>query len=175
MSEIDIAQHFLDYMLKRLQYLKEKAEIAISQVSSDDDLFALLDEKSNSIAIIMKHLAGNMRSRWTDFLITDGEKPERDRPDEFERSFRVSRDELLQIWDKGWSCTIEAISNLTPNDLVKEVQIREKKITVLEAITWQLSHYSQHVGQIIFLAKHFESKSWKWLTMSPKYRYKPTN
>jgi len=168
---LSVGQHFLDYVMKRFRYLKTKAERAFNQVTNDDNLFLLLDEKSNSIAIIMKHLAGNMRSRWTKFLTTDGEKPTRDRPNEFDRTFKVARSELFKIWEEGWECVFNAIGELKPNDLMKEVYIRRKKYSVLEAIEWQLSHYSQHIGQIIFLAKHIESDSWEYVTMPPDERF----
>ena len=164
-SESSIGQFYLDYVMKRFQYLKTKAEKAFNQVENEDNLFLMLDEESNSIAIIIKHLVGNMKSRWTDFLTTDGEKPNRNRPSEFDRTFKVTKDELVEIWEDGWNCVFNTISNLTPNDLQKEVYIRNKMYSVLEAIEWQLSHYSQHIGQIIFLAKHIESKSWKCLTI----------
>ena len=161
-SEASIGQHFLDYAIKRFQKLKAKAEKAFNQVKNDEDLFLLLDEKSNSIAILIRHLAGNMKSRWTDFLTTDGEKADRNRPSEFERTVKVTKDELIETWEEGWKCVFDTISNLTPNDLMKDVYIRKKKYSVLEAIGWQLSHYSTHIGQIIFLAKHIESESWEW-------------
>jgi len=167
-SEISIGQHFLDYAVKRFQYLKTKADWAFNQVKNDDDLFLLLDEKSNSIAILIRHLAGNMKSRWTDFLSLDGEKPNRNRPREFDRNLKEAKKELIERWEEGWNCLFHAISNLTQNDLLKDVYIRKKQYSVLEAIGWQLSHYSNHIGQIIFLAKHIESKSWKEFTSSWK-------
>ncbi|MFX1514457.1 MAG: DUF1572 family protein [Promethearchaeota archaeon] len=163
--ELSIGQHFLEYALKRLKYLKNKTERAFNQLQNDDDLFLLLDEESNSIALIMKHMAGNMKSRWTDFLTTDGEKPNRNRPSEFDRKFKVTKTELLEIWEEGWKCVFDTVSSLNPNDLLKEVSIRKEKHTVFEAIERQLSHYSSHVGQIIFLAKHIECKSWECLTI----------
>jgi hypothetical protein len=174
MSDIPVDQLFLNTVTSRLQYLKKKAEKAIDQVEDDADLFRVLDEKSNSIAIIMNHLAGNMKSRWTDFLTTDGEKPTRDRPGEFDRGLNVSRSELLEIWEDGWAFPFEAISQLTTEDLTKVVRIRDQEQLVLEAIISNLSHYSDHVGQIILLAKHFAFSSWKWLTRPPDDRYTPS-
>ena len=162
-SKDSIGQHFLDYVIKRFQKLKGKAEKAFKQIKNEKDLFFLLDKKSNSIAILIKHLAGNMKSRWTDFLTTDGEKPDRNRPSEFDRTIKLTKDELMEIWEEGWKCVFDAISSLTPTDLMKEVYIRKKRYSVLEAIGWQLSHYSTHIGQIIFLAKHIESESWEWV------------
>jgi hypothetical protein len=146
--------------------MKLKAERAFNQVKNEDDLFLLLDEESNSIAIMIRHLAGNMKSRWKDFLTTDGEKPSRDRPGEFDQTLTVSKDELLKTWEDGWTCVFDALSGLTPDDLMKSVFIRKKQYSVLEAIGDHLSHYSVHVGQIIFLAKHIVSDSWKYLTKS---------
>ncbi|MFX0065733.1 MAG: DUF1572 family protein [Candidatus Hermodarchaeota archaeon] len=164
-SENIIGQHFLEYILKRFKYLKGKAERAFNQVKNEEDLFLLLDSESNSIAIIIKHLAGNMKSRWSNFLTTNGEKPERHRPGEFDRTFRASKKALLALWEDGWKCVFDTISNLTPADLLKDVYIRKKRYSVLEAVMWQLSHYSSHIGQIIFLAKHVESESWQCLTI----------
>ena len=165
-SESSLGQHFLDNVMKRFHKLKTKAEKAFSQVKNDEDLFLLLDEKSNSIAILIRHLTGNMKSRWTDFLTTNGEKPDRNRPSEFDRTVIGTKKELLESWEEGWKCVFNAISTLTPNDLMKEVYISNEKHSVLEAIGRQMSHYSTHIGQIIFLAKHIESDSWEW---SDKY------
>lgn len=170
-STVSVGQHFLDYVMKRFRYLKLKAERAFNQVKNEEDLFLLLDEESNSIAILIRHLAGNMKSRWTDFLTTDGEKPSRDRPGEFDQTFRASKDELLKTWEDGWACVFDALSGLTPNDLMKSVFIRKKRYSVLEAIGWQLTHYSFHIGQIVFLTRHIVSDSWEYLTMPRDERF----
>lgn len=170
-SAVSVGQHFLDYVLKRFRYLKRKAERAFHQVKNEEELFLLLDEESNSIAVLIRHLAGNMKSRWTEFLTTDGEKPDRDRPGEFDRAYRGSKEELLKTWEAGWTCLVDAISQLTPEDLMKSVFIRKKRYTVLEAIGWQLTHYSFHIGQIVFLAKHIVSGSWEYLTMPRDARF----
>jgi hypothetical protein len=104
-------------------------------------------------------------------LTTDGEKTTRDRPNEFHRTFKVTKSELFKIWNEGWEYFFNAIEELKPNDLMKEVYVRRKKYSVLEAIEVQLSHYSEHIGQIIFLAKHFESNSWEYVTLPPDYRF----
>jgi hypothetical protein len=171
LSKNKIGQHFLDYVITRSQYLKEKAERAIDQIEKDEDLFLILGETSNSIAIIMKHMTGNMKSRWTDFLTADGEKPSRDRPDEFDRTSRRTREEIMKDWNEGWTCLLETLTMLRPSDLMKDVRIRKQRYTVLQAIMWQMSHYSQHVGQIIFLSKYITQDSWKYLTMPPDYRF----
>lgn len=170
-SVVSLGRHFLDYALGRFRYLKGKAERAFNQVGREEDLFLRLDEESNSIAILMKHLAGNMRSRWRDFLTSDGEKRDRDRPGEFDRGWRVSKAELVAVWEEGWGYVFDAVSKLSSDDLLKDVYIRRKRRSVLEAVGWQLSHYSQHVGQIIFLAKHIESGSWECLTIPRDDRF----
>ena len=170
-SEVSVSRHFLEYALGRFRYLKGKAERAFGQVGREEDLFLRLDEESNSIAIMMKHMAGNMRSRWRDFLTSDGEKRDRDRPGEFDRGWRVSREELMVIWEEGWGYVLEAVSKLSPEDLLRDVYIRGRRCSVLEAVGWQLSHYSQHVGQIIFLAKHIVSGSWDCLTIPRDERF----
>jgi hypothetical protein len=162
-SESLIGQLFLDYVIMWVQKLKDKAKIAFKQIKNDEDLFFLLDEKSNSIAILIRHLAGNMKSQWTDFLTTDGEKPDRNRPSEFDRTIKLTKNELMETREEGWRCVFAAISSLSPTDLMKEIYIRKKKYSVSESIGCKLSHYSTHIGQIIFLAKHIELESWEWV------------
>ena len=125
----------------------------MSQVD-DSGLFTSLDEESNSIAIIVKHLAGNMRSRWTDFLTTDGEKPDRDRDSEFEAPPKT-REELLALWEAGWKLTFDALAPLTDADLTRTVYIRSEAHSVMQTLHRQVAHYAYHVGQIVYLAKHF--------------------
>lgn len=131
----------------------------------DKGLFATLDEESNSIAVIVKHLAGNMRSRWTDFLTTDGEKPDRNRDSEFEAPPN-GRAELLAMWERGWKCLFNALEQLTDADLTLTVAIRTEPHSVMQAINRQIAHYSYHVGQIAFLAKHFAAESGKWTAIT---------
>ena len=159
-----IEQHFLDDARTQLRKLKELADKAIAQVA-DADLFAVLDPEANSIAIIMKHMAGNMRSRWTDFLTTDGEKQNRERDQEFIVEDRGTREALNAMWEGGWTIFFDALSALTPDDLGKTVHIRGQAHTVLEAINRQLIHYSQHVGQIVLLAKHYAGPTWTSLSI----------
>lgn len=146
---------------------KTLAERAIEQVS-DEEFFATIDEEANSIAVIVKHIAGNLRSRWTDLLTSDGEKINRHRDTEFEliNDTRVS---LMKFWDDGWRTLLEAIEPLTPEDFSKTITIRGEPHTVVEAINRQLTHYSYHIGQIVLLAKHFRSAEWKTLSV-PKNR-----
>jgi hypothetical protein len=136
---------------------KGLAERAIEQCP-DEALFIALDPESNSIAIIVKHMAGNMRSRWIDFLTTDGEKPNRDRDSEFEQPPR-NRAELLAMWETGWKSVFDALDPLTDADLVRTVTIRTEPHSVMQAINRQIAHYAYHVGQIVFLAKHFTAKA----------------
>jgi len=157
-------QHILDDFLFQLRKLKSQADKAMAQVD-EAQFFALIDEDSNSIALIVKHVAGNMRSRWTDFLTTDGEKPDRHRDTEFERGSGETRETILARWEAGWNVLFGAITSLTPADLGKTVTIRNEPHTVVQAINRQLSHYSAHVGQIVLLAKHFAGPNWKTLSI----------
>jgi Protein of unknown function (DUF1572) len=141
-------------------YYKKLAERAMQQCP-DEGLFAPLDAESNSIAIIVKHVAGNMRSRWTDFLTTDGEKPDRLRDTEFEDAPKT-RAELLATWEAGWKCLLDALAGLTGADLERTVTIRGEPHSVMQAINRQVAHYSYHIGQITFLAKHFAATAGTW-------------
>lgn len=145
------------------RHYKKLAEGAVAQVA-DADLTRTLDPEMNSIAIVMKHLTGNMRSRWTDFLTTDGEKSNRNRDGEFENP-AASRAELLALWERGWECLFQAIDPLTEADLARSVTIRGEAHSVTQAINRQVAHISYHVGQIVMLAKHFQSANWKSLTV----------
>ena len=144
-------------------YYKKLGEGAIAQVT-DDQLFATLDPEMNSIAIVVKHMAGNMRSRWTDFLTSDGEKPDRNRDCEFVEP-AVSREALLQCWDEGWECLFHALHALTDTDLDRRITIRGEPHSVMQAINRQVAHYAYHVGQIVMLAKHLQSANWKSLSV----------
>jgi hypothetical protein len=142
---------------------KRLAEAAIAQLS-DEQLQVTLDAEGNSIAIIVKHMGGNMRSRWTDFLTTDGEKPDRDRDAEFEQP-PATRDELMHSWEAGWDCLFTALGPLTDADLSRTITIRGEAHSVMQAINRQVAHYSCHCGQIVFLAKHLQSANWKCLSV----------
>ncbi len=163
-SSNSLAAHYLSDTILQLNKLKELAEKAIAQIE-DEKLFIALDEGSNSIAVIMKHMAGNMRSRWTDFLTSDGEKPDRKRDTEFESVPGDSAVRIRMLWDDGWRRTLSAIGALTPDDLLRTITIRGESHTVLEAINRQLSHYAMHVGQIVFVAKHLAGAKWKSLSI----------
>ncbi len=142
---------------------KSLAERAMAQVT-DDQLTLTLDQESNSIALIVKHLAGNMRSRWTNFLTTDGEKPDRNRDSEFEAP-PATREELMAMWNAGWGIVFAAIGDLKDTDLSRTVYIRTEPHSVMQAINRQVAHYGMHIGQIILLAKHFQADLWKPLTV----------
>jgi uncharacterized damage-inducible protein DinB len=145
------------------RYYKSLAERAMAQIS-DEALSVALDAESNSIATIIKHMSGNMRSRWTDFLNSDGEKPDRNRDTEFEAP-PETRDEILAMWETGWQYVFDALAPLTDADLGRSVTIRSQPHSVMQAIQRQMAHYSYHVGQIVFLAKHFGHAQWKSLSV----------
>jgi hypothetical protein len=159
-----IGRHALDDALVQFRKLKTYADRAVAQVG-DEAFFTVLDPESNSIAIIMKHMAGNMRSRWTDFLTADGEKSDRDRDGEFLVGTGDSRTAILARWEDGWRRLFDAISALVPADLERIVRVRGEAHTVLEAINRQMTHYASHVGQIVFLAKHLAGSRWQTLSI----------
>lgn len=163
MSE-SIGTHYLEDAISSLRAYKKLADKAIAQLK-DDEFFITIDEEANSIAVIMKHLAGNMFSRWTDFLTTDGEKPNRNRDMEFVIDSETSKDDILAYWEKGWRCVFDALEPLKADDLERKVLIRGEEHTVMQAINRQLMHYPNHIGQIILLAKHFRSAEWKSLSI----------
>jgi hypothetical protein len=162
-----LGQHYLDDALHTFREYKKLAEGALAQ-TSDEDFFRPLDEESNSIAVIVKHMAGNMLSRWTDFLTSDGEKPNRNRDMEFVMLPETTRAEMLAFWEKGWQAVFDAIEPLTADDLMRTVTIRGQDHTVMQAINRQLSHYADHIGQIVYLAKHFKSSDWQTLSVPRK-------
>jgi len=154
---------YIEDSLSLLRQYKSLAERAMAQVN-DEQLTRALDPESNSIAIIVKHMAGNMRSRWTDFLTSDGEKPDRNRDSEFEAP-PSTRAELMETWESGWRCLLAALEGLTDADLARTVYIRTEPHSVTQAINRQIAHYACHVGQIVFLAKHLRSSPWKSLSI----------
>ncbi len=145
------------------QYYKKLGEGAMAQLR-DDQLFSTLDPEMNSIAIIIKHLSGNMRSRWTDFLTSDGEKPDRNRDNEFEGSPRT-RKEMMKLWNDGWQIVLGTLQTLSDSDVNRTVTIRGEPHSVMQAINRQIAHYAYHIGQIVFLAKHLQEKNWKSLSV----------
>jgi len=160
----DLATHYLEEAGRQFRGHKRMGEAALAQLK-DEDFFLTLDPESNSVAILVKHLAGNMRSRFTDFLTTDGEKPGRFRDREFEITPATTRADVMKWWEEGWSIVFGAIDALKPEDVLHTVTIRNEPHTVLQAINRQIAHYAQHVGQIVFLAKHLRSSEWKTLSV----------
>ena len=159
-----IIENYKADTLQSFRNYKKLAERALEQVS-DDDFFRQIDPESNSVATIVKHIAGNLHSRWRDFLTTDGEKPDRCRDGEFIAFDNDSRESLMQFWETGWQTLFDAIEPISPTDFDKTVTIRGEPHTVVEAINRQLTHYPMHIGQIILLAKHFTSAEWKTLSV----------
>jgi Protein of unknown function (DUF1572) len=159
-----LAENYLADALSSFRAYKKLAEKAIEQLK-DDEVFVTIDEEANSIAVIMKHMAGNMISRWTDFLTSDGEKPDRNRDMEFVIAPQTSKDDLLAYWQCGWQCVFDAVEPLQPSDVEKNVMIRGEAHSVVQAINRQIAHYAYHIGQIVFLAKHFRSTEWKSLSI----------
>jgi len=154
----------LEDTFHQFRKLKELAEKALAQVA-DEYFFFALDDESNSVATIMKHIAGNLRSRWTDFLTSDGEKPDRHRDSEFVIEIGDTRSGLMQRWEAGLRCLFEALEPLKAADLSRTVLIRSEPHSVIQAINRQLTHYAYHVGQIVFLGKHFAGSGWKSLSI----------
>jgi hypothetical protein len=160
-----VSAEWRDCALKEFRRLKKHAEKAMAQVS-DEGFFAALDPESNSVAVLVKHIAGNLRSRWTDFLTSDGEKPDRRRDGEFEIGPADTRAVLLERWESGWLALFAAIGPLADEDVSRTVTIRGEPHSVLQAIDRQLTHYGEHVGQIVLLCKHAAGKDWKTLSIA---------
>lgn len=160
----DCGTAYLDEARRTFRGYKRLADGAMAQLS-DDEMFRLIDSEANSVAQIVKHLAGNMRSRWTDFLTTDGEKPDRHRDTEFEMTAGTTRAEVMAWWEQGWQLVFDAIAGLQPEDLGRTITIRGEPHTVLQAINRQIAHYAYHVGQIAFLGKHLKGPAWKSLSI----------
>jgi hypothetical protein len=163
MSE-PLGSHFLRTFLTEFRKLKSYGEKAMAQLQ-DDEFFTTIDLESNSVAVIVKHIAGNMRSRWIGFLTSDGEKPDRHRDDEFVIGPATTRADVMHWWDEGWRVTLQALEPLTPDDLQRTVLIRGESHTVVEAVMRQLTHYAAHIGQVVFLAKHLRSTAWQTLSI----------
>ena len=161
----DAASHYLEEARRQLRGHKRMGEKAMSQLQ-DQEFFVTLDPESNSIAILVKHLGGNMRSRFTDFLTSDGEKPDRFRDREFEVTPATTRSEVMNWWEQGWTIVFGAIDPLKPEDVMRTITIRGEPHSVLQAINRQIAHYAQHIGQIVFLAKHLRSSEWKTLSIA---------
>ena len=160
----ELAKHYLEEAQRQLRGHKRMGEGAMAQLK-DEEFFFTLDPESNSVAILVKHLAGNMRSRFTDFLNSDGEKPDRFRDREFELNSATTRADVMRWWEEGWACVFGALAPLQPQDVMRTITIRNEPHTVLQAVNRQIAHYAQHIGQIVFLAKHIRSSDWKTLSI----------
>lgn len=160
----DVGELYIDEAFRCLRGHKRLADDAIAQLS-EQEFFAALDQESNSVALIVKHLAGNMRSRFTNFLTSDGEKPDRKRDQEFIVMTHEKREAMLKDWEQNWQLVFEMLNSLSPSDLSRTVTIRGEPHSVLQAINRQLAHYAYHVGQIVFLAKHWKGAEWKTLSI----------
>lgn len=160
---LEFTTSYLDDSIAVFRQYKKLAEGAMAQLS-EEQLTAVLDPEMNSVALIVKHMAGNMRSRWTDFLTTDGEKPDRQRDTEFEAP-PATRTELMALWEHGWSIVFATLGSLSEGDLTATITIRGEAMSAMQAINRQVAHYALHVGQIIFLAKHLQSANWKSLSV----------
>ncbi len=164
MSSEAIVQNYFEDAVSSFKAYKKLADKAIAQLN-DDEFFVTLDEEANSVAVVMKHMAGTMFSRWTNFLTSDGEKPDRNRDMEFVIEANTTKADVLDYWERGWACVFAAIEPLTPEDFEKTVTIRGEKHTIVMALNRQMTHYAYHIGQIVFLAKHFRSAQWKSLSI----------
>jgi len=164
---------YLEDIPEQFQKHKVLAERALAQVR-DEDLFVALDPESNSLAVLIQHMAGNLISRWTDFLTTDGEKPGRDRDSEFEVREEVTREGLMARWEEGWERLFQALARLREEDLTRTVFIRAEPHSVIKAVHRQLTHHAYHTGQIVFLAKHLASEHWQNLSV-PRGRTRDFN
>jgi hypothetical protein len=160
----DVAAAYLRDLVRTFRNYKALGEKAVVQ-TPDDALHTELDANSNSIAVIVKHVSGNLRSRFRDFLTSDGEKPDRNRDGEFQMPERASRPQVMQWWEDGWSTALGAIEALTPEDLTRTIHIRGEAFLVVEALNRSITHTSYHVGQIVYLARHFAGPAWKPLTI----------
>jgi hypothetical protein len=163
---MNIGKEYLKTVTQRFTEAKVTAEKAIEQLT-ESELFWAPDEESNSVAIIIKHMSGNMVSRWTDFFTTDGEKPYRNRDDEFVGDINT-KEQVLELWELGWETFLSALKDIDEEHLLKTITIRNEHHSVIEAIERQMYHYSYHVGQIIYIAKHLKSSDWKSLTIPRK-------
>jgi hypothetical protein len=160
---MNLGTEYLKIVQERFQSVKGLGDKTIMRLD-EEDLHWSLNETSNSIAVIINHLSGNMISRWTDFLTSDGEKPNRNREQEFEDHI-FSKQELIETWEKGWNALIVTLSELREEDLLKNIRIRGERHTVIEAIERQMSHYSYHVGQIIYIGKQLKGENWESLSI----------
>lgn len=160
----DFRESYLNDIRRQYRNYKALGEKAMTQIP-DEHLHTELDPNSNSVAVIVKHVAGNLRSRFTDFLTTDGEKPGRDRDAEFEMPERVTRATVMEWWDSGWTAALDAVDALRPEDLGRTITIRQEPFLVIEALNRSIAHTAYHMGQIAYLARHFAGDRWNTLSI----------
>jgi uncharacterized damage-inducible protein DinB len=160
----DIAAYYLEEIKRQFRGHQRMGDRALAQLQ-DKDFLVTLDPESNSVAALVKHISGNARSRFTDFLTSDGEKPDRFRDQEFEVSQSATREEVMRWWEQTWSYVFSALDSLKPDDVLRTVTIRQEPHTVMQALNRSLAHYAQHIGQIVFLAKHLRSSEWQTLSI----------
>jgi hypothetical protein len=163
-EENSFAAAYLEEARRSFRGYKRLAEGALSQLS-DADLFHAPDQESNSVAVVMKHISGNLRSRWTDFLTTDGEKPDRNRDQEFEMAEQTNREQVMRSWEDGWNCVFKTLTDLQPADFGRTIYIRGDAHSVIQAINRSLTHIAYHVGQIVYLGKQRRKSDWKSLSI----------
>ena len=164
---MDFAAEYLADLVEQFQKLKGLADKALARVS-DEEFFKQIDRESNSLAVVCKHIGGNLRSRWQDFLSSDGEKPDRNRDQEFDEESVGTRPAVMDIWERGWRAAIESLRSLHAEDMNKEVFIRGERHSVIQAANRSLQHTSYHVGQIVFLARHLRPDDWQSLSIPRK-------
>jgi hypothetical protein len=160
-----IGKEYLQTVIRRVKYYKELADKTFEQLHNDDDFHYQFNEESNSIAVIIQHMAGNMLSRWTNFLTEDGEKVWRQRDDEF-AVHGYSKQQLLEIWENGWQCFLDSLQALNDDDLLKTIHIRQEKLSAIDAINRQLAHYPYHIGQIVYIGRMIKDREWKNLSIA---------
>ena len=160
----DLAAYYLEEIKRQFRGHQRMGERALAQLD-EKDFFVTLDPESNSVAALVKHIEGNSRSRFTDFLTTDGEKPDRFRDQEFEISEKTTREDVMGWWGQAWSHVFSALDSLQPEDVLRTVTIRQEPHTVMQALNRSLAHYAQHIGQLVFLAKHLRSSQWQTLSI----------
>jgi hypothetical protein len=160
----ELAGHYLEEVKRQMRAYKRLSDGALAQVT-EEDFFRELDPESNSLAVLVKHMAGNLRSRFSDFLTSDGEKPDRNRDQEFEVAVGATRKEALRTWEASWKILFDTMAALKPEDMMRTVTIRGEPHSVVQALNRALAHMAQHTGQVVFLAKHFKSTQWKTLSV----------
>ena len=161
---MSLGTEYLQTVIRRVKYYKDLADKTFEQLSDDKDFHYRPNEESNSIAVIIQHMSGNMLSRWTNFLSEDGEKEWRERDDEF-TVHDYSKKQLLEIWEKGWNCFLDALDSLKEDDLLRTITIRQEKLSAIDAINRQLAHYPYHIGQIVYIGRMIRNEEWKNLSI----------